>query len=54
MDDSYIFPLSSPIIRILQITDSHLFASDTCELLGVNTTQSFQAVLNMIDHERII
>ncbi|MDG6454812.1 3',5'-cyclic-AMP phosphodiesterase [Glaesserella parasuis] len=51
MDDSYIFPLSSPIIRILQITDSHLFASDTCELLGVNTTQSFQAVLNMIMKE---
>lgn len=48
MDNSYTFPSNSPIVRILQITDSHLFASDDCELLGVNTTKSFQAVLNAI------
>ncbi len=51
MDDSYTFPLTSPIVRILQITDPHLFASDDGELLGVNTTQSFQAVLNAIEQD---
>lgn len=48
MDNSYTFPSSTPIVRILQITDPHLFASDDGELLGVNTTKSFQAVLNAI------
>ncbi|AUI67200.1 MULTISPECIES: 3',5'-cyclic-AMP phosphodiesterase [Glaesserella] len=48
MDDSYTFPLNTPIVRILQITDPHLFASDEMELLGVNTTKSFQAVLDAI------
>ncbi|CAK9883911.1 MAG: 3',5'-cyclic adenosine monophosphate phosphodiesterase CpdA [Candidatus Erwinia impunctatus] len=34
--------------RILQITDPHLFASKDQTLLGVNTWQSFQAVLGAI------
>ncbi len=35
-------------IRILQITDTHLFAKKNEQLLGVNTTDSFQAVLDAI------
>ncbi len=35
-------------IRILQITDTHLFAKKNEQLLGVNTTDSFQAVLDSI------
>ncbi len=40
-------------VRLLQITDTHLFAnSDEC-LLGVNTAQSFQAVISEILHTRV-
>ncbi|QLB20871.1 3',5'-cyclic-AMP phosphodiesterase [Vespertiliibacter pulmonis] len=35
-------------IRILQITDPHLFTNEAGELLGVPTIQSFQAVLEAI------
>ncbi|OOH90817.1 3',5'-cyclic-AMP phosphodiesterase [Pasteurellaceae bacterium 15-036681] len=48
MDDVYLFPDSKPVVRILQITDPHLFGSDDGQLLGVNTAQSFQAVLDAI------
>lgn len=33
--------------RILQISDLHLFAEDTGSLLGINTQQTFQQVLQM-------
>lgn len=36
------------IVRILQITDPHLFAAADGVLLGVNTCDSFQAALNAI------
>jgi len=32
-------------IRLLQLTDSHLFADPTTELYGVNTSESFQRTL---------
>ncbi|AJC64888.1 MULTISPECIES: 3',5'-cyclic-AMP phosphodiesterase [Dickeya] len=35
-------------VRILQITDTHLFADEQGTLLGVNTNRSYQAVLNAI------
>lgn len=35
-------------IRIMQITDMHLFGDPTRELLGVNTNDSLQALLNLI------
>ncbi|MBR0573010.1 MULTISPECIES: 3',5'-cyclic-AMP phosphodiesterase [Pasteurellaceae] len=35
-------------IRILQITDTHLFSKRNEQLLGMNTTNSFQAVLDAI------
>lgn len=33
-------------VRITQITDVHLFAEDSGELLGLNTQESFEAVLS--------
>lgn len=35
-------------LKILQITDSHLFSSTLGKLLGMNTEDSFQAVLKLI------
>lgn len=39
---------SEDAIRLIQITDPHLFSNEKEELLGVNTTRSFQAVLDAI------
>lgn len=36
-------------VRILQITDTHLFADTKSTLLGVNTYRSYQAVLDAIE-----
>lgn len=38
-------------VRILQITDTHLFAGKNETLLGVNTYQSYHAVLEAIQRE---
>lgn len=38
-------------VRILQITDTHLFAEKHETLLGVNTWESYQAVLSAIHAE---
>lgn len=35
-------------VRLLQVTDPHLFASERTELLGVNTYRSFSAVIDAI------
>ncbi|MBQ4756334.1 3',5'-cyclic-AMP phosphodiesterase, partial [Escherichia coli] len=35
-------------VRILQITDTHLFAEKHETLLGINTWDSYQAVLSAI------
>ncbi|WP_413736932.1 3',5'-cyclic-AMP phosphodiesterase [Sodalis sp. RH21] len=39
------------IIRILQITDTHLFAGEDEALLGVNTYRSYSAVLDAVEAE---
>ncbi|MFS1437255.1 phosphodiesterase [Shewanella sp. 10N.286.52.C2] len=44
-------PVSYPIaetdvVRLIQVTDPHLFADPEAQLLGVNTAASFQAVLD--------
>ena len=39
-------------VRILQITDTHLFAEKHETLLGVNTWESYQAVLDAIHAEK--
>ncbi|ACA88448.1 3',5'-cyclic-AMP phosphodiesterase [Shewanella woodyi] len=36
-------------VKIVQVTDPHLFADHDAQLLGVNTAQSLRAVLNTID-----
>ncbi len=36
-------------LSIAQITDIHLFADEKQELLGLQTTQSFQAVIERLD-----
>ena len=33
-------------IRLLQLTDMHLFSDPQAKLLGINTQASFQAVLD--------
>jgi Icc protein len=37
--------------RLLQITDTHLFGSSDKALLGVNTRESFHAILDLIESE---
>lgn len=39
-------------IRILQITDTHLFAGENETLLGVNTFRSYSAVLDAVRNEQ--
>lgn len=48
MEEAYTLTPETSTVRILHITDPHLFASDGGQLLGINTTQSFQAVLDAI------
>lgn len=43
-------PCPDPI-RLLQITDTHLFASDTGSLLSINTADSFLAVIQAIKEQ---
>jgi 3',5'-cyclic-AMP phosphodiesterase len=40
-------------IRIIQISDSHLFENPDTELLGMNTEKSFQAVVRLIKEENV-
>lgn len=47
-EDSYLWQAEAETVRLLQITDPHLFSDDKSDLLGVNTTQSFQAVIDAI------
>jgi len=42
----------SPILRIIQISDTHLYADREKELLGVNTHQSFQSIINLLQNEK--
>lgn len=47
---SGIYPHSSAnqVVRVLQLTDPHLFADSESELLGVNTLDSFRQVVNEV------
>lgn len=42
--------LETDQINLIQLTDTHLFGSSQGQLLGVNTSQSFEAVVNTIMH----
>lgn len=51
-------PLHLPVadgaaVRILQITDTHLFAGETETLLGINTLHSYHAVLDAIVKQQL-
>lgn len=48
MNGFYSLGKKEPVVRLLQITDPHLFSAEHEKLLGVNTTESFQAVLDQI------
>lgn len=48
MSESYHFDPNAEQVRLLHITDPHLFSDPNGQLLGINTTQSFQAVLHEI------
>lgn len=50
MKENFDFPDLTSIVRILQITDPHLFADANGQLLGVPTTHSFKAVIEAITH----
>jgi len=45
-------PGSRQVIKVLQITDTHLFADSQGCLLGLNTEQSLKAVINQISSKR--
>lgn len=45
---SFVYQTTEPVIRVLQITDPHLFKHEQGELLGINTQASFSQVLKEI------
>ena len=51
MNTFYPLEPKKSVIKLLQITDPHLFSDTTKDLLGVNTYASFQAVLDEIQAE---
>ena len=51
MNTFYPLEPKTSVIKLLQITDPHLFSDTTKDLLGVNTHASFQAVLDEIQAE---
>ena len=49
MAPRYITPVSADgTVRVLQLTDCHLFADESKDLLGVNTSESFKAVVEAV------
>ncbi|HBO23214.1 MULTISPECIES: 3',5'-cyclic-AMP phosphodiesterase [unclassified Providencia] len=44
---------NSKVVRILQVTDTHLFADTENTLLGINTYRSYQAVLDAIIEQNL-
>ncbi|MCW9709936.1 3',5'-cyclic-AMP phosphodiesterase [Avibacterium sp. 21-586] len=48
MSNTYICSTNEEIVRLIQITDPHLFNDENGELLGINTQASFNQVLEEI------
>ena len=46
-----ITPSEMGVVRVVQITDSHIFADPNGSLLGVNTRESFEAVCQRVNKE---
>lgn len=51
MKNTFVYQAEKPVIKLLQITDPHLFKDESAELLGVNTQASFAQVLKEIQQE---
>lgn len=47
-EDHYLCQSEADTVRLLQITDPHLFSDEEGDLLGINTIWSFQAVIDEI------
>ena len=59
MLSSFVYQTDKPVVRLLQITDPHLFKDTNKDLLGINTQASFAQVLTEIqtsdfDYELIL
>lgn len=48
MVNTYTYPTEKDVVRLVQITDPHLFKDENGELLGINTQASFNQVLREI------
>ncbi|MDO4431209.1 MAG: 3',5'-cyclic-AMP phosphodiesterase [Lonepinella koalarum] len=48
MSGSYVYESEKNVVRLLQVTDPHLFADEAGELLGINTLASFEQVLKEV------
>lgn len=46
--------MNHPPVRIVQLSDLHLFANQKSELLGVNTAISYQAVVELLKKDSVI
>ena len=52
MAPRYLTPMTSDgTVRVLQISDCHLFADPEKDLLGVNTSESFKATIQAIKEQ---
>ncbi len=51
MKNTFVYQSEQAVIKLLQVTDSHLFKDEKTELLGVNTQASFAQVLQEIQQE---
>ena len=51
MSNTFECELASEIVKLLQITDPHLFKDTSKDLLGINTHESFSQVLKEIQAE---
>lgn len=48
METANVHPNSLDVIKIVQLTDLHLFDDPNGSLLGVRTADSFQAILDRV------
>ena len=48
MVNTYIYHSNADVVRLVQVTDPHLFKEESGELLGINTLASFNQVLSEI------
>ncbi|OOF59915.1 3',5'-cyclic-AMP phosphodiesterase [Rodentibacter myodis] len=52
MKNTFVHRSANSVVKLLQITDSHLFKDEKTELLGVNTQAGFAQVLAEIQQEK--